>query len=412
MITLAGNASTNSRGHRPLPPSAVSAKTLLTNNTNELVQFTYADGHTERRDLLSWVGGQSGLLWGGGPYPIEIRDAIRRGAGVMQGSYGHAAEWALADALGAALDSVFTSNDLACRFYQDGGTPLAAAARLARHATGKMLLASVGYHGAAEEWAHRPSTKGIPDAAVNGHARFEWGDVDLVQRVARHCAAICVEVPPVPDDEARAFLQAVRQACDAGGAVFILDEVVTGFRLGLQGAAGYYGVKPDIACYGKAMSATGCISAIVGRADLVEPIGGEVFLSTTFGGNPGQCAVAAATIEWLTANQIEVYGGERRWGELDGAGEMQHHHEARPGELRRIGQALKDGLASLGLTVIGQPERSVVTFPTDAEWLTWCGQMIERGVMVHRPQFPTLNHTDSDVDFTLRQAADIAGVRL
>ncbi len=76
------------------------------------------------------------------------------------------------------------------------------------------------------------------------------------------------------------------------------------------------------------------------------------------------------------------------------------------------GKVLMDGLRGLGLTVIGQPERSVVTFPTDAEWLAWCGQMIERGVMCHRPQFVSLNHTDSDINFTLRQAAEIAGVRV
>lgn len=388
-ITLAGNASTNSRGHRPLPPGAVSARTMETEGVHEWVRFTYADGRTVERELLSWVGGQSGLLWGGGPFPREIRDAIRQGAGLAQGSYGHAAEYELADALGAALDGVFTSDRLSCRFYQDGGTPLAAAARLARHATGRWDVASCGYHGAAEEWAHEPSSKGVLPEAINSHAHFDWGHTRDLPLMAKHCAAICVEVPAVQDDDARAFLRVVRQACNDGGAIFILDEVVTGFRLGLQGAAGYYGVKPDIACYGKAMSATGCVSAIVGRADLVEPIGGDVFLSTTFGGAPGPCTVAAATVKWLTEN----------------AGEAFPH-------INQIGQVLKAGLSSLGLTVIGQPERSVVTFPSDAEWLAWCGQMIERGVMCHRPQFPTLNHTDADVDFTLRQAAEIAGVRV
>lgn len=384
-IALAGNASTNSRGHRPLPPGAVSARTLLTQNTNELVEFTYADGHTDRKDLLSWVGGQSGLLWGGGPFPREIRDAIRQGAGLAQGSYGHAAEYELADALGAALDGVFTSDRLSCRFYQDGGVALAAAARLARHATGHRRIASIGYHGAAEEWAHAPNSAGILTDAIDAHDHLDWG----MYRPNRDYAALCIEVPPAPDDEIRDRLRQYRELCDATGAIFILDEVVTGFRLGLQGAAGYYGVQPDIACYGKAMSATGCVSAIVGRADLVDAIGGDVFLSTTFGGHPGPCAVAAVTVKWLRENAGEAFP-----------------------YINQIGQVLKAGLSSLGLTVIGQPERSVVTFPTDAEWLAWCGQMIERGVMVHRPQFPTLNHTDADVDFTLRQAAEIAGARV
>ncbi len=388
-ITLAGNASTNSRGKRPLPPGAVSARTLDTMGAMEEVQFTYADGRTETRELLSWVGGQSGLLWGGGPYPLEIRDAIKLGAGQAQGSYGHQAEYDLTDALGVALEGVFTSDKLSCRFYQDGGTPLAAAARLARHNTKRWAIASYGYHGAAEEWAHEPGSKGILPDAIGAHARFEWGDYARVRELSRMCAAICVEVPPVEDSTARLFLSDIRQACDKGGAIFVLDEVVTGFRLGLQGAAGYYGVKPDIACYGKAMSATGCVSAIVGRADLVDAIGGDVFYSTTFGGHPGPAMVAAATVNYLAEHQLEVYP-----------------------YINQIGQRLKAGLTGLGLTVIGQPERSVVTFPTDAEWLAWCGQMIEGGVVCHRPQFPTLAHTDSDVNKTLRVAAEVAGVRV
>lgn len=388
-ISLAGNASTNSRGKRPLPPGAVSARTLDTDGVNETVAFTDEAGHTTTKHLLSWVGGQSGLLWGGGPYPLEIRDAIRRGAGAMQGSYGHAHEHALADALGAALDGVFTSDRLSCRFYQDGGVALAAAARVARHATGRKLLASFGYHGAAAEWAHEPNSKGILSDDIDYHFRLEWGDLFPVENLTFPPAAICVEVPPVSDRDGRAFLTECRRYCDENGAIFILDEVVTGFRMGLQGAAGYYGVKPDIACYGKAISATGCVSAIVGSADLVDAIGGDVFLSTTFGGHPGPVGVAAATVNWLRENQAEAFP-----------------------YINQIGQVLKNGLASLGYTVIGQPERSVVTFPTDAEWLAWCGQMIERGVMVHRPQFPTLNHTESDVDFTLRQAAELAGGRV
>jgi glutamate-1-semialdehyde aminotransferase len=388
-IILAGGASTNSRGLRPLPPGATAAVTEWSAGAREMVRFTTPDGQY-RRECLSWVIGQSGLLWGslGGPYEMRVtppRDILRALELFPEssGAYGHGAEHALADALGAALDGVF-AGDLACRFYQDGGTPLAAAARLARYATWRVPVASFGYHGAAAEWAHAPATAGILEADVDNHYRFEWGDVTRVAQLAAVCAAICVEVPPVPDDEARAFLDACRQACDDGGAVFILDEVVTGFRLGLQGAAGRYGVKPDIACYGKSMSATGCVSALVGRRDLVEPIGGDVFLSTTFGGSPGPCAVAAATVRYLTAHADEVY---------------EH--------IALIGSELQAGFRVLGLDCIGQNERSVLKFETDAAWLRFCGEMIARGVIVHRPQFPTLVHTLADVRHTLEVAADV-----
>ena len=381
-ITLAGGASTNSRGKRPLPHGALSARTLATDGAVEAVEFTMADGKADLRRLLSWVGGQAGLLWGGPGrnLPPELQQAVGYRSHDVHGSYGHRGEWALADALGRALDGVFTSDSLACRFFGDGGVALAAAARLARHATGRHVVASSGYHGAAAEWAHRPNVAGVPVEHIDAHIQFRWGDYQRTWTLARECAAICVEVPAVPDDEALAFLAYCRQACDEGGAVFILDEVVTGFRLGLQGAAGYYGVKPDIACYGKAMCAIGGVSAVVGRADLVEPIGGDVFYSTTFGGNPGPCAVAAATVDYL-----------------------REHPEAFE-HLAWIGCELQAGYNALGIPCVGQPQRSVFGFDSDAQWLDFCSRMIARGVMVHRPNFPTLAHSLADVRVTLEAA--------
>ena len=373
-MTLAGGATTQSRGRRPLPRGAVSARTIGVRGASEAVAFVYPHGRLEYKQLLSWVGGQSGLLWGGGPFPF-----IQSDPDIAHGSYGHAAEYALADALGEALDGVFTSDALSCRFFQDGGTALAAAARVARHATGRRSIASYGYHGAAMEWAHAPALAGQP--LDNAHIQFEWGDTEWLRSDSAHCAAICVEVPPVPDAEARAFLAECRAACDAGGALFILDEVVTGFRFGLQGAAGRYGVKPDIATYGKAMSAVGCVSAIVGRRDLVDLLAEPVFYSTTFGGAPGPCGIAAATVRYLIDHAPQVY---------------EH--------LDTIGAALQDGFNALGLNCVGQPERSVLKFDTDAEWLAFCGAMIERGVMIHRPQFSTLAHTLADVELTLDYA--------
>jgi len=202
--------------------------------------------------------------------------------------------------------------------------------------------------------------------------------------LARDCAAICVEVPALDDEAAiAAFLRECRQACDRGGAVFIVDEVVTGFRVALGGAAQRYGVKPDIACFGKAMSSTGCVSAVIGLRELVEPIGGQVFYSATFGGSPGPCAVAAATVKWLRENTDSTYA-----------------------HLRHIGTLLKDGYNALGIPCVGQPERSVFAFDQDRDWLAFCSQMIERGYMVHRPNFPTLIHTEQHVRDTLAAAKD------
>lgn len=378
-ITLAGGGSTNSRGKRPLPLGVVAARTIQTYAATELIEFAYASGVVQRRELLTWVGGQWGSVFGGAE-PVWAMDTLVCAG--LPGSYGHKAEFALVDALGEALDSVFGGEPLACRFYQDGGVALNAAARLARYATGRQDVASFGYHGAGAEWAHLPATAGQLLSNLDHHHQFAWGDLTAMQSMARRCACICVEVPALDDPvEIASFLQACRAACDAGGAVFILDEVVTGFRLALGGAAELYGVRPDIACYGKAMCATGCVSAIVGKRELVEPIGGAVFLSTTFGGAPGPCAVAAETVKRLTAHRDEWLG----WG----------------GALYATGQVLKDGLNALGVKTVGQPERSVLQFATDAEWLAFCGRVIGEGVVLHRPQFPSLRHTREDVRETL-----------
>lgn len=381
---LAGGASTQSRGRRPLPDGYDYATSDTANSigVRELVEFQGLRGMT-RRECVSWVVGQSGILWGHGPYPPEIMREFTRWE--VPGSYGSRAEFALVDALETALDGLFAGDGrLACRFFADGGTAMAAAARVARAATERVPIASFGYHGASEEWAHEPVVAGVLPEVVANHLRFDWGDVARVQALAKTCAAICVEVPPVEPEDARAFLTACRVACNAGGALLILDEVVTGFRLALGGAAELYGVKPDIACYGKAMSAIGLVSAIVGRADVVGRLGDDVFCSTTFGGHPLTTGIAAATVRHLTAYRHGIYGDA--------------------GHLRQIGRALMDGLNALGVRTVGQPERSVMQFENDETRRAFCSEMIARGVIMDRPQFATLAHTPADVERTLEAA--------
>jgi hypothetical protein len=99
------------------------------------------------------------------------------------------------------------------------------------------------------------------------------------------------------------------------------------------------------------------------------------------------CGIAAETVRWLREHAGEVYGAA--------------------GHLHTIGQALKDGLIERGVPVVGQPERSALNFANDADWLAFCSAVIDQGVMLHRPQFPTLAHTIGDVEDTLT-AVDMA----
>jgi len=394
---LVGGASTQSRGRRPLPRDAVRGVTLETHGVAEIVRFECADGSWYRQSLLSWVVGQSGLLWAGGSYSnipgpaplhqppaihIRIRGEIEESGFESSGSYGHDVEQRLADLL-CEIYAPYIDGDLGVRFFQSGGEACAAAVRVARAATEREMIASCGYHGAALDFAHEPDYRGQPLANVDLNLTLDFGDVPNMRRGARKAACLIVEVLALDDDEMiAAFLHDCRPACDEFHSIFILDEVVTGFRLGLGGACERYHVKPDIVCLGKAMSATGCISAVVGKRDLVGLLDKGVFYSTTFGGSPGPCRVALNTLSWLRDHRGEVYGAD--------------------GHLQRIGSALKDGFNARGVPCIGQPERSVFAFPSDEEWLSFCSRMIEHGVMVHRPNFVTLAHSFEDVTATMR----------
>ena len=194
-IHLAGLASTQSRGKRPMPPGVTAAADYGVNGAQELVGFEFPPGRAYTRTLLSWVGGQSGLLWGSPtPHnlPPEIDKEVAKIGYRTHGAYPSFFEQELCYVLGQALDGVFSSDELSCRFGLNGKDPLDAAARVARAVTGRDPVASCGYHGAGESWVHPPYPLGIPQVYRDLSHRFEWGDVEKVWVQAAICAAICV----------------------------------------------------------------------------------------------------------------------------------------------------------------------------------------------------------------------------
>src|SRR3972149_4779379 len=211
-MALAGDASTQSRGRRPLPPGAVRGTTIAARGVTETVRFDFEDGHHERRELLSWVGGQAGLLFGASPDLSQLPfDALHLRE--THGSYGHAAEYDLVDVLGEVFDGFLTSSERPCRFFQSGGEACAAAVRIARAATGRDAIATSGYHGAATDFAHRPAWLGYPPANLELHRWFEFGETvrmwsasvgapDVRQGLSGSVACIMVEVPAWDDENA------------------------------------------------------------------------------------------------------------------------------------------------------------------------------------------------------------------
>ncbi len=131
---------------------------------------------------------------------------------------------------------------------------------------------SVEALGAREHPTLHPWSQGLPPRLDEEMIVLPWNDLALLQRTVREhagqIAAIITEpvmcnngcIPPAPG-----FLEGIRALCDEAGIVFILDEVITGFRLGLGGASAYFGVTPDLGIFGKAMASGYPIAVIAGR---------------------------------------------------------------------------------------------------------------------------------------------------
>lgn len=197
------------------------------------------------------------------------------------------------------------------RFALTGTEAVQAAFRLARAVTGRTHI--VRFEGHYHGWLDNvliADRDGVWEAASAGQVAshlddftvLPWNDADtladLLHRDGERIAAVVMEpvminagvIEPEPG-----YLERVRRMCSRHGVVLIFDEVISGFRLGPGGATRRYGVTPDLALYGKALGGGYPVSALVGRADLLNCMGtGEVNHSGTFNAwAPGMAAVIA-----------------------------------------------------------------------------------------------------------------------
>ena len=204
------------------------------------------------------------------------------------------------------------------RLVSSGTEAAMSAIRLARGASGrsKILKFAGNYHGHTDSLLVAGGS-GIAQQGLKGSEGVTPGAIEdtivapynVVPEIDESIAVVCVEpiaanmglVPP-----AQGFLEGLREACDAAGAMLLFDEVITGFRLCRGGAAEWFGVQPDVWCFGKViggglpMGAYGASREIMGN---VAPLGG-VYQAGTLSGNPLATAAGLAALEHLT---VEAY---------------------------------------------------------------------------------------------------------
>ena len=236
------------------------------------------------------------------------------------------------------LCSIVPAMDMV-RMVNSGTEATMSAVRVARAATGRDLIIKFEgcYHGHADGFLVKagsgaltlgvPTSPGVPPAIADLTLTLPYNDLeavlDCLAARGEEVAAIIVEpvagnmncIPPV-----EGYLQGLRSACDEHGCLLIFDEVMTGFRVALQGAQGLYGITPDLSTFGKVIGGGMPVGAFGGKREFMEMVApsGPVYQAGTLSGNPVAMAAGLANLslisrdgffEQLTAKTARLVNG-------------------------------------------------------------------------------------------------------
>jgi glutamate-1-semialdehyde 2,1-aminomutase len=308
------------------------------------------------------------------------------------------------------------------RFVSSGTEAVMSAVRLARAHTGraKILKFAGGYHGHADALLAQagsglatlgiPSSPGVPATVTADTLVCEYNDLDAVRALAeRHgddLAAILVEpvagnmgvVPPRPG-----FLEGLRTVCNGTGAVLVMDEVITGFRVGYGGGQERLAVRADLTCLGKIVGGGLPAAAFGGGAAIMGRLApeGDVYQAGTLSGNPLAMAAGLATLALL-----------REPGAYD---RLETTAAALEAGLRRDDVTVNRVGAMLTAFFHPGPVRSFAdAAASDTErFARFHAHMLAHGIYIAPSQFealmPSLAHTTEQVERTAAAAAEFTG---
>lgn len=296
------------------------------------------------------------------------------------------------------------------KFGKNGSDATSAATRLARAFTGRDRIAmcrDTGFFSIGDWFIGKTETNaGVPQCVQNLSSFFFYNDIGSLEKLFdEHKGEIaCVVMEPaIVSEPKNDFLNKVKKVCHENGAVLIFDEMITGFRWHIGGAQTYFGVKPDLCTFGKAMANGFSVSALMGKREIME-LGGlehqkeRVFLlSLTHGGETHELAAAIATINEMKEKNV-----------------VKH--------IWNVGSKLKDGINKIAkennigqnISCAGYPCSPVITTTSDGKpdfalRTLFLQETVARGVLI--PWVATsYSHSENDLEATLEAIGDALGV--
>jgi glutamate-1-semialdehyde aminotransferase len=336
---------------------------------------------SDGREYLDWVSGLGSNLLGYGELSGVLGQHIINGGGSL--SLPHTLEHSVAKKLVDKVGRRVWGNaeELSVRWAKTGSDVTTMAIRLARAATGRVQIIAFEnhYHG----WGDWTICRSEPAHGILTNLKFGIQELPWNNELyaIQNPACIILEQPLEPPKPG--YYQDLREFCDDNNCLLIIDEIVTGLRYGVGGVCEKYGVEPDLICMGKALGNGLPISALIGKKEYMDWFNRNdpVFCSSTFWGESLGLAAANAVLDQFDDESVEY--------------------------LQHIGGALMRGLQSVGWQVIGDSVRSLMQFEDEYEQAFFIQRMRENGILMNRPNFPSLAHTSKDVETTVLAAERI-----
>ncbi|QIM64576.1 glutamate-1-semialdehyde 2,1-aminomutase [Frederiksenia canicola] len=310
------------------------------------------------------------------------------------------------------------------RMVSSGTEATMSAIRLARGYTGrdKIIKFEGCYHGHSDSLLVKagsgaltlgqPSSPGVPEDFAKHTLTCEYNNLDSVKQAFEQYPneIACLIIEPVAGNmncipPKAHFLQGLRELCTQYGAVFIIDEVMTGFRVALGGAQAYYGVTPDLTTLGKIIGGGMPVGAFGGKKEIMEYIAptGPVYQAGTLSGNPIAMSAGLACLTELAKEGNEQLLAMKTKTLAEGFKTLADKHNI-PFTVQYVG-----GMFGLFFTEQTKVESYADVMKCDVQaFNTFFHKMLEKGVYLapsaFEAGFMSLAHSDEDIAYTLAMA--------